>query len=414
MQSILLHPNMEAGNGLNEVKSLLQTGIAKIEEQGRRFGELETGMQANAQQIESLAKQLDGVRRAQLAQKTGVVARPGQVSEDCARQLGAVALLAGVRQEKLEGKAKDNAHGLFRDITGVEMRSALTTSDIPLPTAYGNEVAELVSAYGMARKFGTVYPLGAGITKLPKLSTDPTFGLIASSGTVTEKSPQTAWVTFTAEKFGGLVRLPEEIDEDSVFSVGQFLARYAARNIARVEDHNFFVSTGAGSGANGSVEGLTISTITNAKVSQMAATKTHYSDATLANIRAVRAVVDAPAIGLGAYYMHPSFEQHLSGLNTAGDKPYQANAANGATLDGFPVRWVDIMPAYSTGANVSKVFMLFGDLSFQYLGVRGAIRFDTSLEAGFTTDEILVRALERFTVGLMATGAVAGLETAAS
>jgi hypothetical protein len=53
-------------------------------------------------------------------------------------------------------------------------------------------------------------------------------------------------------------------------------------------------------------------------------------------------------------------------------------------------------------------------VSYNYLGVRGGIRFDTSKEAGFTTDEILVRALERFTVGKMATGAVAGLITAAS
>src|SRR6266496_1353622 len=122
--------------------------------------------------------------------------------------------------------------------------------------------------------------------------------------------------------------------------------------------------------------------------------------------------------------MHPSFEQLLSGFNTAGDKPYnplaqlQGSGAQpfmmGPTLDGFPVRWVDIMPAYSTSANVSKVFMLFGDLSFQYLGVQGRPRFDTSTDAAFATDEILIRAVERFTIGLMAVGAVAGLETAAS
>ena len=117
---------------------------------------------------------------------------------------------------------------------------------------------------------------------------------------------------------------------------------------------------------------------------------------------------------MGSYYMHPSFEQHLSGLNTNGDHPYEANAAQGATLDGFPIRWVDVLPAYSTSANVSKVFMLFGDLSFQYLGVRGGVRFDTSVDAAFATDEILIRALERFTIGLMATGAISGLQTAAS
>jgi HK97 family phage major capsid protein len=72
------------------------------------------------------------------------------------------------------------------------------------------------------------------------------------------------------------------------------------------------------------------------------------------------------------------------------------------------------MPVYSMVDAASTVFMLFGDASFQYLGVRGGVRFDTSREAGFTSDEILVRALERFTIGLMATGAVAGLITAAS
>lgn len=44
----------------------------------------------------------------------------------------------------------------------------------------------------------------------------------------------------------------------------------------------------------------------------------------------------------------------------------------------------------------------------------GLPRFDTSMQAGFTTDEILIRALERFTIGLMANGAVGGLQTAAS
>jgi HK97 family phage major capsid protein len=275
-------------------------------------------------------------------------------------------------------------------------------------------VVELVSQFGAARQFGTVFPLGSGSVKLPRIKTDPVFGLIAASGTVTEKSPQTEWVTFSPEKFGGLVRLPSEIDEDSIVAIGQFVARYSARQIAKVEDHNFFVSTGAGSGANGSVKGIAVSVIDNSKVVQQASTKTKTSDVTLANLRAIRAVVDAAAIAMGSYYLHPSMEQALSGLNTSGDKPYLANGSRGATLDGFPIRWVDVLPVYSTSAQASTVYALFGDLSFQYLGVRGGVRFDTSKEAGFTTDEILIRALERFTIGLMATGAVSGLQTAAS
>lgn len=346
---------------------------------------------------------------------------PGVVSDNCAAYLGTVALIGAVRR----GLAKESQIEALVDSTmGISVRTAVTSSDIPLPTEYQGEVVELVGLYGAARQYGTLFPLGSGTVKLPQLTTDPVFTLVAASGTVSEKVPQTPFVTFTAEKFGGIVRLPSEIEDDSVIAIGQFLARYAARNIARVEDTNFFVGTGADSGAYGAVPGLTFSTITNSKVLQMAGTKTHYSDATLAYMRALRAVPAAAVIRRGAYYLSPSMEQLLSSFNTAGDKPYNPNAQFSnlggqpfqfqATLDGYPIRWVDVMPAYSTAANVSTVFALFGDCTYQYLGVRGGIRFDTSMEAGFTTDEILVRALERFTIGLMATGAVAGLETAGS
>lgn len=363
-------------------------------------------------EFDALLEQTRSLQKASLSASSRRAIRAGQVSDEVARHLGALAIVSGIRGGQLGG---DRWNDIAKDVLGAEViKTALTSSDIPLPVQYSGEVVELVSAYGAARRFGTVFPLGAGTVKLPQLTTDTTFGLIAGSGTVTEKSPQVGWVTFTPEKFGGLVRLPTEMDEDSVVAIGQFVARYAARNLARVEDHNFFVGTGAASGINGTAKGLAVSTIDNSKVLQQASTKTKTSDITLANARAIRAIVDAPAIALGAYYCHPSMEQALSGLNTSGDKPYVANAANGATLDGFPIRWVDVMPVYSTTAQASKVFLLFGDLSFQYLGVRGGVRFDTSKEAGFTTDEILIRALERLTVGLMATGAVAGLETAAS
>ena len=210
-----------------------------------------------------------------------------------------------------------------------------------------------------------------------------------------------------------MVQLPSEIDEDSIVSVGQFLARYGARQIAGVEDQVFFLNV---DGATyGAVEGLCKSVITNSKASQLSGTKTHASDIALTNLRAVRQVVDAPVLSTGAYYMHPSFEALLVSFNTSATvTPYVANGINGATLDGFPIRWVQAMPAYTTSAVISTVYILFGDVSYQYLGVRGGPRIESSREAGFTTDDIYVRMMERFTIGLMAKGAVAGIETAAA
>ena len=392
-----------------------------------RNAELETKNGEITAEMKSLSEQLvDAQKAVQSRSKTfGVPAKRGEVSLDCARHLGAIAYAIGLRSGQFEEASKRSmAESQAKEILGAEFKTAVTSSDIPLPVEYSGDIVELVSMYGKARQFGTVFPLGAGTVKLPKLTTDPTFGLIAASGTVTEVVPQAAFVTFTAEKFGGLVRLPSEIDEDSIIPLGQFLARYAARNIARAEDWNFFCSTGAGSGVNGSVEGLTVSTQTNSKTFQAGTGDLSPSDFVIADYRALRGVPDAAALGTSAYFMHPSFEFALSALNTSGNKPYNPNAqiagkganpmTSGPTLDGFPIHWIDNMPAYTTGDSADTVYVLFGDPSYQYLGVRGGMRFATSQEAGFTTDEVLVRALERFTIGLMANGAVAGLETASS
>jgi HK97 family phage major capsid protein len=405
-----------------DVNKKLLDSLGAIERKMGKVDEIEKAIGKNREDYDQVTKlvaevqkEMLEVRKAQLTLRNlPRTKRENGVSDECARYLGAIVALAGVRGGQLDGARAEKAIGLFKDITGIEAKTALTSSDIPLPIGYSGDVAELVGMFGSARQYGTVIPLPEGVFKLPKLGTDTTFGLIAGSGTVTEKSPTVAWVTFTAEKFGGLVRMPSEIDEDSIVPMGQFLARYGARQLARAEDHNFWASTGAASGVNGTAEGLTKSVVTDSKTVALASGLLAPGEATLAKVRELRTKPDAAALRRGAYYCHPSWEQFFAGLNTAGDKPYQANGLGGATLDGFPIHWIDVLPVYSLVDAASTVFMLFGDVSFNYLGVRGGVRFDTSKEAGFTTDEILVRALERFTVGKMATGAVAGLITAAS
>jgi HK97 family phage major capsid protein len=419
-----------AGDLGADFKNQLLTGLKDIkgtqDALGKSLADLQAKHQAFEGESKTLAEQVLEIRKIQLAAKSVMSRsnkRHNEVSDDCARHLGAIAIQAAFMQGFVPNEKSDKLGGLYKDITGVEIRAALTSSDIPLPIGYSGDVAELVGMFGSARQYGTVFPLANGSFKLPKLGTDTTFGLIAGSGTVTEKSPTVTNVTFNAEKFGGLVRLPTELDEDSIVSIGQFVARYAARQIARAEDHNFWVGTGAASGVNGTAEGLTKSVVTDSKTT-VSGVLGSPSEFTLTHFRTLRGICDASALRNGAYYMHPSFEQLLNTYNTSGNRPYNPQAqimgsgaqpfVTGPTLDGFPIRWVDVMPVYSTSDVVSTVHALFGDASFNYLGVRGGIRFDTSKEAGFTTDEILIRALERFTIGKMATGCVGGLITHSS
>jgi HK97 family phage major capsid protein len=334
------------------------------------------------------------------------------VSEGCARHLGALALSVRLRKGDLQGEDRERVFGMVKEALGYQERTALSESDIPLPTAYSNEVVALVSTYGTARKWGTVFPLGAGTMKLPKLKTSPAFGIIGMSSPLPEKSPQIEFAELVAKKFGGLIRLPSEIMADSIVAMGMFLADYCAREIAKIEDVAYW--TADASGTYGGMAGLTKAVADTTRLETMGSTKTSVAQATLGNFRALRTKIDAAALGQGAYYLHPSMESLLFSYNTGGDKPFTVEGVNGPSLDGYPVRWIPALPVYTTAATVSTVFGIFGDTRYMYLGTRDQIRFDTSLDAAFDTDEIMFRCLERFCVSLLADGAVAGIKTAAS
>jgi HK97 family phage major capsid protein len=366
------------------------------------------------EEANEMRSKMVAVEKHQLGLRNYRPARIGQVSEDCARFMGALAIARMVAAGKAPEGSADRAMGFAEEVLGKEyIRTVISASDFPLPAAYGQDIVELVSQWGAARQYGTVYPLGASVSYLPRLKTDTTFTLLTPGTAITEKSPQYEWVTFTAEKFGGMIFLPSEIEEDAVASVGQFISRYMARNIARVEDHQFFASTSAASGVNGTAAGLKKLVVDLSKTAA-SGTLGSPSEFTLAHVRSIRKIVDAPVLGRAAYYAHPTMEALFASFNSSGDKPYMANGIQGASLDGFPIRWVDTLPPLLTTDVVSTVHILFGDVSYMYLGVRGGPRIDTSREAGFTTDSLYIRGLERLTVGLMATGAVSGLITHSS
>lgn len=397
-------------------------GLSDIGERLKSLDTLSTELKTTRQENEKLRKefdeaknQIDQVRRNSLKLVTASRQRAGEISDDCARTIGAVFVLQAEKAGKLQGidsSVREKLVGDARAVFGMEAKATLTSSDIPLPVEYGAEVTELVVMYGQARKHGTTYPLGGSSVKLPRLKTSPAFGFIAQAASVPEKSPQIEWVTFTPSKLGGLIRIPSELDADSLVPLGRFIARYAARETAKMEDLTFFI--GDGTATYDSKTGLTKYVVDQTKLVTLAATKTRISDVTLANVRALRAVPSTAVLGVAKYYFHPTMEQHFAGFNTAGDKPYIANGINGASLDGFKIEWVDALPPYSTAVDASKVFGLFGDISYSFLGTRGGYRFDTSTDVYFATDEIAIRALERIDVQHMATDHVAGIRTAAS
>ena len=342
---------------------------------------------------------------------------------DCSKIKGALETM------KPDESARERILSYACGIIGVEQRAALTTTEIPVPTIYVPQIVELVFAYGQARKFATVFPLGAGSVKLPRLKAgEDDFGYIGvgtagMSQPVTERKVAAELVTFTANKAGGLIRIPTELEEDTFIPIGQFLARYIARQLAKLEDKTLFLGDGTATYAN--ITGIGPYCSSNATyLQQLAAGKTKPTDATINDFRAIRGKVN-PAVLFGmaangqasaAYYMSPSMDALLCTFNTL-NQPLIYRPQNGnqpATLDGFPIHWIGVSQPYGTTAAPSAFLAFFGDLSYWYLGERGAPRVEVSRDVFFATDELAMRALERIDVEMMAIDAMSALETAAA
>jgi len=90
------------------------------------------------------------------------------------------------------------------------------------------------------------------------------------------------------------VRLPREIDEQSIVAMGQFLARYGAIEFARAEDTWGFLADGSAN--HETVKGIVQIARDNSKTVVLAATKTKPSDATLVDFRNLRTKVNKSAL----------------------------------------------------------------------------------------------------------------------
>ena len=351
---------------------------------------------------------------------------------DCANTKGALEMLIPESSTRRAILAKANS------ILGIEMRAggALTGTDIPLPTIYMPQIVELVFMFGQARQFATVFPLGSGQVKLPRLKAgEDNFSYLGTgtaggmSQAVPQKEVTAELVSFDANKCGGMIRIPYELEEDTFIAVGQFLARYIARQFAKLEDSTLFLADGTATYAGQTGVATYCAAVVAGKtpyLATLAATKTKPSDATLSDFRNMRALVNPAILGnmianmgsgaktQAAYYLHPTFEPFLRSFNQYPNFIVFEYVNGQPMFDGWPVRWIGVSQPYGVTAAPGAPIAFFGDLSYWYLGERGTPRVEVSREVFFATDELAMRALERIHVQNLAVDAMATLQTAAA
>src|SRR2546422_904077 len=405
----------------NDQLNEFQTILADIQGCSAEIKNLPATLKSLKEENSRLNQDITAVRRSLLSRHAPSVARyRGQVSDDCARKLAAVFIQHCERSGKLEALSsfpaqRDTLVAFARESLGLTTRTALSTSDIPLPMEYGSEIRELISDFGVVRRRMSPYPIGMGTSRPARMGTRPAFGSIAMSAALAEKSPTLSFASLESHKIGGIVRLPRELDEQSIVAMGQFLARYGAVEFARAEDTWGFLADG--SGTYESVKGIVSIARDNNKTIVLAKTKTHPSDATLADFRSLRRKVNKAALNgrLSAYYLDSTWETQLPTFKTTAEpNVYQRLPDGTAILDGYPIVWTDVMQAFSTSAAADTAIAVFGAMSFWWIGEHGSPRIDTSEHVYFANDQLAVRFIEEIDFDYAAVDATAALITAAS
>src|SRR5437870_10461556 len=140
-------------DGWTEVKSLPAT-VKSLEDDNTQFRD-----------------DLTEVRRSLRSRSTLHAPRsPGCVSDDCARRIAATFIHHCARSGALDALASQSAQrdaliSFARQSLGISTRTALTTSDIPLPSEYTGELRELISDFGVVRRRMSPYPIGMGTSR---------------------------------------------------------------------------------------------------------------------------------------------------------------------------------------------------------------------------------------------------------
>jgi HK97 family phage major capsid protein len=359
------------------------------------------------------------VRRLSLARPAPRSAPPGMVSEDFARALGSIFVVQCARSGKLDILSQSAAtrdallHTALGNL-GLESRAALTTGDIPLPVEYTGEMRMLIAQYGVVRNAMFPYPIGMGTAKPPRMGARPQFASIAMSAPFTEGSPGLSFASLESHKIGGLVRVPREIEEQSIVPMGQFLARYGAVEFARIEDYWGFLADG--SATYEQVKGVVKVASDNGKTTVLGATKTAPSDAAIGDFRAMRLNVATPVLSTGRYYLNATWEQRLRQFKTQADPMiYNQQGPSGRpTLDGYEVVWTEVLQPYTTNPAAGTTIAVFGDLSFWWMGEHLSPRIEASDQVFFVNDQLAVRFIEEIDFDYMDIAAVSALQTAAA
>ena len=229
-----------------------------------------------------------------------------------------------------------------------------------VPDEYERTLVEALEEENVFRQLAKVIRTSSGDRKIPVVATKGTASWIDEEGAYTESDDSFGQVSIGAYKVGTMIKVSEELLNDSVFDLESYIAKEFARRIGAKEEEAFFTGDGSGkplgilAATGGAETGVTAASSTAVTADELMdlfySLKSPYRKKAVwvlndSTIKAVCKLKDST----GQYLWQPSLV-----------------AGTPDTLLGRPVKTSAYMPVIAAGAKT----IAFGDFSYYWIADR--------------------------------------------
>ena len=273
-----------------------------------------------------------------------------------------------------------------------------------VPDEYERTLVEALEEENVFRQLAKVIRTSSGDRKIPVVATKGTASWIDEEGAYTESDDSFGQVSIGAYKVGTMIKVSEELLNDSVFDLESYIAKEFARRIGAKEEEAFFTGDGSGkplgilAATGGAETGVTAASSTAVTADELMdlfySLKSPYRKKAVwvlndSTIKAVRKLKDST----GQYLWQPSLV-----------------AGTPDTLLGRPVKTSAYMPVIAAGAKA----IAFGDFSYYWIADRQGRSFKRLNELYAANGQVGFLCSQRVDGKLVLSEAVKVLEQKAS
>ena len=115
-----------------------------------------------------------------------------------------------------------------------------------VPDEFERTLVEALEEENIFRQIANVITTSSGDKKIPVVASKGTASWVDEEGQIPESDDSFAQVSIGAYKLATMIKVSEELLNDSVFNLEQYIAKEFARRIGAKEEEAFFVGDGSG------------------------------------------------------------------------------------------------------------------------------------------------------------------------